>query len=74
MSLIQFIDMRLSQAPVILAAATIFALLSWWIIPENKWLSREHTAKMLEETELVADDDASVKKDVAVHETSGQVA
>lgn len=50
-------------APVILAAATIFAVVSWWVIPENKWLSRERTAQMLDQTEAATEDDgASVKK------------
>jgi hypothetical protein len=26
------------QAVVIFIAATIFAILSWWLIPEDKWL------------------------------------
>ncbi|KAG8799436.1 hypothetical protein FRC17_007139, partial [Serendipita sp. 399] len=29
-------------APVILGAVTIFAILSWWLTPESKWLRYEH--------------------------------
>ncbi|KZV94012.1 amino acid transporter [Exidia glandulosa HHB12029] len=61
-------------APVILAATTIFALISWWVIPEKNWLSRAQTAKMLEETEAVMDDGASVGKDAAVQHTAEPVA
>ena len=29
------------QAPVILGAVTIFGILSWYFVPEDKWLRRE---------------------------------
>jgi len=50
------------QAPVILVAVTIFAVISWWIIPEEQWLSRQRTDKMLDtqQTDSVAED-SSVK-------------
>ncbi|KAF9649609.1 amino acid transporter [Thelephora ganbajun] len=37
----------LNFAGVILGAVTIFAILSWWFIPEDKWLPREQVVKVL---------------------------
>jgi hypothetical protein len=51
----------LAQAPVIWAAVTIFAVISWWVIPESRWLSRERTDKMLDNQEVDVADDASIK-------------
>jgi len=57
--------LNILQAPVILVAVTIFAVISWWIIPEEQWLSRQRTDKMLDtqQTDSV-EEDASVKTPV----------
>ncbi|KAH7105295.1 gamma-aminobutyric acid transporter [Auriculariales sp. MPI-PUGE-AT-0066] len=52
-------------AVVIWAAVTIFAIISWWVIPEDKWLSRARTDKMLDSQTPDEADDTSVK--VAAH-------
>lgn len=46
------------QACVILGAATIFAILSWLLIPEDRWLSRRFTDKAFQ-----AADDPNASKD-----------
>ena len=38
-----------SQAPVIFGAVTVFGILSWWFIPESKWLRRDIVLKGLQE-------------------------
>ncbi|GAB7350261.1 hypothetical protein MBLNU459_g0907t1 [Dothideomycetes sp. NU459] len=43
----------LNYAPVIMAIVTIFALISWWVIPENKWFPAERIQDVID-----ADDDA----------------
>ena len=35
------------QAPVILGAVTIFGVLSWYLIPEHKWLRRSLVEQQL---------------------------
>lgn len=35
------------QAGVILGAVTIFGILSWYLIPEQKWLRREQVLRAL---------------------------
>jgi len=40
-----FCDPR--QAGVILGAITIFAIFSWWFIPEDKWLPKEQVLRAL---------------------------
>lgn len=39
------------QAPVIFGAVTIFAFLSWWFIPEEKWLRRQQVKTAFEEAD-----------------------
>jgi len=56
-------------ACVILAAATIFAVLSWWIIPEGKWLSRQLTMQAF----LEADDPNVDKADSKMSGTDHNV-
>jgi len=34
------------QACVIFGAVSIFAVLSWWFIPADKWLSTDHVQQM----------------------------
>jgi translation initiation factor 5B len=36
-----------SQAGVILGSITIFAILSWWFVPGDKWLTREQVVKAM---------------------------
>jgi hypothetical protein len=36
------------KAGVILGAVTIFAILSWWFIPEDKWLPRAQVIRALQ--------------------------
>jgi translation initiation factor 5B len=49
------------KASVIFGAVTIFGIMSWYFIPEEKWLSREqvlqalHAADLLKVTEKPAD-------------------
>ncbi|KAK0117353.1 hypothetical protein ONS96_013184 [Cadophora gregata f. sp. sojae] len=39
---------NLNYAPVIMSAVTVFAVLSWWFTPEEKWLSKQHIKQILE--------------------------
>ena len=41
------------QACVILGAVTIFGILSWYFIPEDKWLRREVVLQSLQATNEV---------------------
>jgi amino acid transporter len=36
-----------NYAPVIMGAVTIFALLSWWLIPEDRWLPSQRIKEQL---------------------------
>jgi len=38
-------------AVIIFCAATIFAILSWWFIPEDKWLRRDHVERQFREAD-----------------------
>jgi hypothetical protein len=33
-----------SDAPIIMAGVTIFAVLSWWFSPADAWLSKKHSS------------------------------
>ena len=35
------------QAPVILGVVTIFGVMSWYFVPEDKWLRREQILQQL---------------------------
>jgi hypothetical protein len=37
-----------SDAPIIMAGVTIFAILSWWFTPADAWLSKKHISHFLE--------------------------
>jgi len=39
------LTLRYPQACVIFCAATVFAILSWWYIPEDKWLRRANVER-----------------------------
>lgn len=41
----------LGQAGVILGAVTIFGILSWYFIPEHKWLRRQQVIRALNATD-----------------------
>ncbi|KAF8306255.1 amino acid transporter [Clavulina sp. PMI_390] len=43
-----------NYAGIILAGVTIIALLSWWFIPEDRWLKSAHIKAILENTEASA--------------------
>ncbi|KAI1076102.1 amino acid/polyamine transporter I [Whalleya microplaca] len=45
----------LNYAPVIMAIVTIFALISWWVIPADKWLPSQRIQHTLEADILAAD-------------------
>jgi hypothetical protein len=36
------------DAPIIMGAVTVFALVSWWFTPENAWLPRERIEHFVE--------------------------
>lgn len=38
----------LNYAPVIMAIVTIFALISWWVVPESAWLPKERITHFVE--------------------------
>jgi len=38
----------LNYAPVIMGIVTIFALISWWVMPEEKWFPKERIEEVLE--------------------------
>lgn len=42
-------------AGVILGAITIFAILSWWFVPEEKWLTREQVLRAMKSADDEAD-------------------
>lgn len=46
----KFTLVEISQACVIFGAITIFGIISWWVIPEEKWMRRELVLKGLEST------------------------
>ena len=37
-----------SDAPIIMAIVTVFALISWWVTPEDAWLPSERIANFVE--------------------------
>lgn len=41
----------IAKAGVIFVATTIFAILSWWFTPAEKWLPREHVLQVLTEAD-----------------------
>ena len=41
--------LALLQAPVIFGAVTIFGIVSWYFVPEDKWLRRDVVLKGLQE-------------------------
>jgi len=47
---------------VIFGAVTIMAIVSWWFVPEEAWLSRRAVAKVLDATEGKTTDDEQVSK------------
>lgn len=49
--LCKMLTMTIYQACVILGAVTIFGILSWYFIPEDKWLRRETVLQSLHATE-----------------------
>ncbi|KAL1614230.1 hypothetical protein SLS56_012162 [Neofusicoccum ribis] len=42
---------NLNYAPVIMAIVTVFALVSWWVIPAEKWLPSQRIQEVLEADE-----------------------
>ncbi|KAI9839465.1 MAG: hypothetical protein M1819_002090 [Sarea resinae] len=39
---------NLNYAPIIMAIVTIFALISWWVMPEEQWLPRSRISHFVE--------------------------
>ena len=39
---------NLIDAPIIMAIITIFAILTWWFTPEDRWLSKQLIKHALE--------------------------
>jgi len=37
-----------TDAPVVLVAVTIFAILSWWFMPAEAWLQKERIVQFIE--------------------------
>ena len=37
-----------TDAPVVLVAVTIFAILSWWFMPAEAWLQKERIVHFIE--------------------------
>lgn len=54
-----------TDAPIIMAIITIFALATWWFTPEEKFLSKQHIKQVLaasaeeEDTKQVVVDQAT---------------
>ena len=38
----------LNYAPVIMAIVTVFALISWWVVPESAWLPKDRITHFIE--------------------------
>ncbi|KAF4634274.1 hypothetical protein G7Y89_g3831 [Cudoniella acicularis] len=48
----------LNYAPVIMGIVTIFAVISWWFMPDEAWLSKQHIRQVLE-ADIVAEDETA---------------
>jgi hypothetical protein len=49
---------------VVFGAVTIFAVLTWWLLPEDKWLRPETLRKALACTNPITREDAIIEADV----------
>jgi hypothetical protein len=54
-----------SDAPIIMAGVTIFALLSWWFTPEDAWLSKKHISHFLLPDTTEGEEITGISNDVA---------
>ena len=57
-----------SDAPILMAGVTIFALLSWWFTPEDAWLSNKHISHFLQPDTSEGEEIRGISNDVAARE------